>query len=175
MTHRVKKGFTLIEMMIVVAIIGLLAAIAIPAFSRYVKRSRTSEALMGLRMVYNGAVTYYTVDHTTVNGAILPTQFPANDGPTPPVSEIGITRRDPEASDFSSATWHALNFDVSDPHYYAYQFDTTGTGAGSTFTATAFGNLDGDAVYSTYCRLGTADVSNMVRGSPGVWFHAPLE
>jgi type IV pilus assembly protein PilA len=46
MQRRVQQGFTLIELMIVVAIIGILAAVALPAYQDYTKRSKVSEIIL---------------------------------------------------------------------------------------------------------------------------------
>ena len=56
---RGKKGFTLIELMIVIAIIGVLAAIAIPQFSAYRKRSFNSAAVSDLRNFKTAMETDY--------------------------------------------------------------------------------------------------------------------
>lgn len=65
---RAQKGFSLIELMIVVAIIGLLAAIGIPQYAKFQAKARTSEAKGHLAAIYNGEISFraewnsFTVD-----------------------------------------------------------------------------------------------------------------
>jgi prepilin-type N-terminal cleavage/methylation domain-containing protein len=68
---RGRRGFTLIELMIVVTIIGVLASLAIPALIQSVRRSKTSEATMNIRRIFDGAITAYQADATSRAGGVL--------------------------------------------------------------------------------------------------------
>ncbi|HEZ4158757.1 TPA: pilin, partial [Neisseria meningitidis] len=62
--NTLQKGFTLIELMIVIAIVGILAAVALPAYQDYTARAQVSEAIL-LAEGQKSAVTEYCPNHGT--------------------------------------------------------------------------------------------------------------
>ena len=86
------SGFTLVELMIVVAIIGLLAAIAVPAFTRYVRKARTTEAVSRLNKEWIGSLTYYEAEHTVAFGVVLTKEFPGPSAGWASASECAVSR-----------------------------------------------------------------------------------
>ena len=63
------KGFTLIELMIVVAIIGILAMIGVPSYNRYVAKAKRAEAYMNLSSIYAAEKAYWA-EHGTYSAQL---------------------------------------------------------------------------------------------------------
>lgn len=90
MKAQMQKGFTLIELMIVVAIIGILAAVALPAYQDYTVRARVSEMILAASSARTAVTEICQVNNGCNNIAgvtIAPTNFVAN---TSAVSNVGV-------------------------------------------------------------------------------------
>src|SRR5262249_16450201 len=147
---RKAKGFTLIELMIVVAIIGILAAVAIPAFLKYIKKSKTTEARTNIRKVYDGEIAYFDEEHVQPSGSIITKQF-VSAGP----STANVPQIDKVTYNWEDAGWVALKFGSDSPVLYRYTAAAGGSGTTSSFTARAEGDLDGDGTTSLFERVAT--------------------
>jgi len=73
---RTQSGFTLIEVMIVVAIVGILTAIAVPAYGDYVKRGRITEAISGLSDMRVKMEQFFQDNRTYVGACVAGTVAP---------------------------------------------------------------------------------------------------
>jgi prepilin-type N-terminal cleavage/methylation domain-containing protein len=172
MLNKKNSGFTLVELMIVVAIIGIIAAIAVPAFSRYIKKSRTAEVAEFLNKEWAGSVTYYMTDFSGGPTGVLARQFPGPSGAwelpaqTGDCCQVGSGRCPGNASVWlSDGVWLALKFSIPDEHTYTPGYSGAGTGTSSQFTAYARGNLNCDAVYAEFSRNGGVSSNGDVYGA----------
>lgn len=146
-----KRGFTLVELMIVVAIVGILAALAVYGVSKYVKNAKTAEARDALGRMAKDAVSAYNKETMSTTAVLDPGdqasvlhQLCASTTAVPSaIPAAAKYQTDP--ADWGDA-WACLKFSMAEPQYYQYQYEATA----DAFTCFARGDLDGDAVTSEF-------------------------
>jgi type IV pilus assembly protein PilA len=141
----------LVELMIVVAIIGVLAALAIYGVARYLAHAKTAEATTSLGAIENGSRVQYQAETPYLGdqNKFVHTYCPSAPQ-TPAQIPVGSKVLTP-ASSWSQEGWRCLKFAMTGPGYYAYAYTSNGLdGTAASYTATAQGDLDGDGVTSLF-------------------------
>jgi prepilin-type N-terminal cleavage/methylation domain-containing protein len=125
-----RRGFTLVEMSFVIAVIALIIGLSVPAYHALVLRAKVGEARAMLE-----DVSHLELQHRRDHGAFLACEAPATE-PVPKAEVLLPTR----------ACWATLGFSPTGPLRYRYQVLTQG----GSYTVVAEGDLDADGVTSRF-------------------------
>jgi len=154
---RVKSGYTLVELMTVVAILGVLAAIAMPQYQNYTMQARTSEAIAHLAHIKTRQESYRADFFMYCNASGTASNWNPTSAPGP----------DPQSWDGSLDSWPQLSIvPATNQLYFSYQTvagipgqlpstlgysdDRGMDGADFWFIAAAIADLDGDGTQVLY-------------------------
>jgi type IV pilus assembly protein PilA len=183
---RVRNGFTMIEMMIVVVIVGVLAVLAIYGVRKYISNSKTAEARNTLGVIAKGAAEAYTKEGVTGSGTVNVgvdlsggSAYATQVGRTLCPASTKVPATPPPAKKYQSALtewtgnagWKCLKFQMEEPQYFSYQYTVPTT---TNYVVVANGDLNGDGAPSTFQLYGSVS-SGVLLASPTILETNPEE
>lgn len=172
---RQRPGFTLIELMIVVCILGVIASIAIPSLGGYLRRARTAEAAQNLNALYKSASALYMSERASrgISSTVV-TNCVAEPTTLTPSIPTGDKQRFTPVEGFLQ-----LNFRIADYVYFGYGISSLGSAgsitclaapsSASIYTFYANGDLNDDSILSTFEMAVTSDETNQLHHSRGLY------
>ena len=131
-------GFTLIELMIVVAIIGILSSLAIPEYQAFVLRSKRAEVPMMVSAIRTTQWSYMAEWGQFTSAPLTP---PTSSGRTP--VHFGIAAG-------TASPWNQLGFLPDSDVYGQYRATASGFGSTGAFVIDGYADIDGDALLCHY-------------------------
>jgi type IV pilus assembly protein PilA len=186
---RLKGGFTLIELMIVVAIVGVLAVLAVYGVRKYIANAKTAEAKNSLGQIGKDAAAAFEGERMTSavlaegNSTAIIRQMCGSAAANVPsgIGSVKGSKYQSTKADWSNGTdvdsnkgFPCLRFEMTAPQYYMYGYTAANTTAGS-FVATAEGDLNGDGTSSKFTMLGAIGSSGRLNVAPSIGEQSPEE
>jgi type IV pilus assembly protein PilA len=164
-----RNGFTLVELMIVVAIVGILAVLAIFGVRQHLNSAKSVEATNNLGAINRAAVAAYERESAPselkAGGSAEPNQALCKSSTAVPTTTPSHAKYTASPGDYRASGekpdtgWTCLGFETVGPQYYQYQYERAATSSiatvvtpptGAHWVVAAVGDLDGNGVKSNF-------------------------